>query len=64
MVRNKLQFSQHGELSLDPLVTGAVGLYVRALACVGLPAAVVLEKPSGSCIIVSSLAVQFPVLPS
>ena len=58
---NKLQFSQYGELSLGPLVTRTVGLCVRALACAGLPVALILEKPSGSCTTVSSLAVQFPV---
>lgn len=58
VVRNNLQFSQHGELSLDPLVTRTVGLYVRALVCAGLPAALLLESPSGSCPTVSSLAVH------
>lgn len=46
VVRNKLQFSQRGELSLDPLVTRTVGLYVRALAYAGLPAALVLGETS------------------
>lgn len=64
VVRNKLQFSQRAELFFDPLVTRTVGLYVTALAWAGLPAALVLEKPSVSCSTVSGLAVQFPVLSS